>query len=239
MQAYFYEPATFSEGEQYALSAETSRHCITVLRMKAGDHICLVNGKGQKADAEIVLPHKQKTGVRITHVAQSAPRPVRLFLAVGFTKNRNRNEWLLEKAGEIGVDVLIPLQCHNSEREKLNYERMENILVAAMIQSRQAFLPELKKLMKPEEAMACFRQLSGGKVLMAHCEEQDKNPLMATLNEEDALILIGPEGDFSPEEIGECLAKGAVPVTLGPHRLRTETAAVYACTIFNQKNYAL
>lgn len=239
MQAYFYEPAVFSEGEPYVLSAETSRHCITVLRMQAGDHICLVNGKGQRADAEIVLPHKQKTGVRMLQVAQSAPRPVRLFLAVGLTKNRNRNEWLLEKATEIGVDVIIPLLCHNSEREKLNYERMENILVAAMIQSQQAFLPEMREIMRPEEAMDYFRRSTGGKVLMAHCEEQDKNPLMQALNEEDALILIGPEGDFSPEEIGKCLAQGAIPVTLGPNRLRTETAAVYACTIFNQKNYAL
>lgn len=238
MHAFFYEPIPFIKGIDHTLSADTSRHCIAVLRMQVGDRIFLVNGNGQKAEATIKLPHKQKCIVTITAIEEGTHRLPRLFIAIGFTKNRNRNEWLIEKVTEIGVDVIIPLQCQNSEREKFNAERATSIMVSAMIQSQQTFLPKLIGMMRPKQAIQWFKDQTEGKIIIAHCEEQDKNTMSQILNEEDTLILIGPEGDFASEEIDECMKSGAIPTTLGPHRLRTETAAIYACTVFNQKNYA-
>jgi len=239
MIPYFFEPTDWVENSTVQLSEASFKHCITVLRMKVGESLILVNGQGKKAKAKLQNIEKKSASVLIESLETTQARKSKLFMAVGFTKNRTRNEWMLEKITEIGVDVIIPLQCTRSEREKMNVERLNQILISAMMQSQQVFLPELKQMMSPAEAVNFFKNQTQGSILIAHCEDEDKQSLDAQLSHTDTLILVGPEGDFSPKEIENCLALGAKPVSLGPNRLRTETATVYACSIFNQKNYAL
>lgn len=239
MLPYFFESEKFENNLNLKLSSDNFRHAITVLRMQEKDQLYLVNGRGERALATIQLIEKKQCIVSIAKIETESKRSPALYMAVGFTKNRNRNEWLLEKITEIGVDVIIPLKCMHSEREKFNFERMNQILIAAMIQSQQVFLPELTQALSPEDAIQYFLKQSQGNILMAHCEEGEKRNLIDVCSVNDSLIMIGPEGDFSPEEIKACTEKGAQQISLGPNRLRTETAALYAASIFNQKNYGI
>lgn len=238
MIPYFFEPIDGLEYSTIQLSETSFKHCITVLRMKVGESLILVNGQGKKAKATLREIEKKAATVFIEQLETIPARKPKLYMAVGFTKNRTRNEWMLEKMTEIGVDVIIPLQCARSEREKMNMDRLHHILIAAMMQSQQVFLPELKQMMSPVEAINFFNNQTQGVALIAHCKDEVKQSLDTQLSHSDTLIMIGPEGDFSLKEIENCLALGAKPVSLGPNRLRTETAAVYTCSVFNQKNYA-
>jgi 16S rRNA (uracil1498-N3)-methyltransferase len=228
----FYTPDISTQAE---LPAEEAQHCTRVLRLSQGDEIMLTDGRGYFYKAEITAAEGKRCRVAITEtIFQEPPRACRLHMAVAPTKNMDRNEWLAEKATEIGLDELTFLNCRFSERREIKTGRVEKIVVAAMKQSLNARLPKLNGMTDFDAFVR--RDFRGGKFI-AHCYEGEK-PLLKDLirKDEDALVLIGPEGDFSPEEVEKALANGFVPVSLSKSRLRTETAALVACCTLNQAN---
>ena len=206
-----------------------SQHCVRVLRMKEGDEIGIIDGRGNRYRAEIVLAHPKRCGVRLLE-KEAAPNPwtARVHVAIAPTKNLDRIEWFAEKTTEIGIDAITLLRCRFSERKELKTERLNKILVSAMKQSLKAVLPQLSEMTPFAEFVA--RPFDGQKFI-AHCyDEGDRKELTELYRPgENALILIGPEGDFSPEEVEQAIACGFRPVMLGPSRLRTETAGLVAC----------
>jgi 16S rRNA (uracil1498-N3)-methyltransferase len=224
----FYQ-ARLTAGEGF-LTEEESIHAVRVLRLKEGDPVVLVDGRGMWAEAEISAPDSRKCKVKILRTLEEfGKRSYSLHLAVAPTKNHDRIEWLIEKATEIGLDTFTPLICQFSERRHIQINRLEKIAVAAMKQSVKAYLPEIHE-------MAVFTTFATapflGKKFIAHCSEGNKTHLKNLVpKNEQVMILIGPEGDFSDAEIALALQNGFREVTLGQSRLRTETAALAACHI--------
>ena len=222
----------------YILNEEESAHCVRVLRKKNGDTIQTIDGKGGFYTAEITDTNPKKCTVKIIEsVKEFGKRNFYLHLAVAPTKNIERFEWFLEKAAEIGIDEITPVICHQSERKSVKTERLDKILVSAMKQSLKAYLPKLNEAVSFKEFInADF----AGKKFIAHCqlsESSNKIHLKSTYQkQQSALILIGPEGDFSKEEIKLALEKKYTEINLGNARLRTETAAVVATTVINLMN---
>lgn len=210
------------------LPEEEARHCVRVLRLKEGVIIDLTDGKGSFYKAVIEQANQKHCIVSITEtISKPVSWPFHLHIAVAPTKNMDRLEWFAEKATEIGIDHITCLNCRYSERREVKRERIEKILVSAMKQSLKAVLPELTGMTEFEKFI---KQTFDGKKFIAHCEEGDKQLLKHAYNPgENALILIGPEGDFSTEEIAMAIDEGFIPITLGESRLRTETAALTAC----------
>ena len=221
----FYTPDIALRAE---LPEEEAGHCIRVLRLTEGDEILLTDGKGMFYKAAISRAHPKHCEVDILESwQQPALWNFQLHIAVAPTKNMDRMEWFAEKATEIGIDAITCLNCRFSERKEVKPARLEKILVSAMKQSQKATLPVLT-------GMTDFRtfvtQPFDGRTFIAHCEEGDKKLLKQLYQPgENALVLIGPEGDFSPEEIELALKNGFLPISLGESRLRTETAALVAC----------
>ena len=214
------------------LPAEEAGHAIRVLRMREGDTLTLTDGLGTFSEARITLASAKHC--RFEVVRQWNDRKLwqrGIHLAVAPTKNMDRMEWLTEKATEIGMDRLTLLHCDNSERHIVKTERLEKIAVSVMKQSHKAFKPAID----PLTAFSDFiHQPFDGQKFIAHCHEGEKVPLQTAIRgDEDNLVLIGPEGDFSPEEVAEAVKQGFVPVTLGRSRLRTETAALVAVYLMN------
>ena len=210
------------------LSEEESGHCVRVLRLNEGDQILLTDGTGAFYTAAITHAHPKHCGVELLESWRQAPLwPFYVHIAVAPTKNMDRLEWFVEKATEIGIDAISCLNCRFSERREIKSARLEKILVSAMKQSQKATLPRLEGMVDFKEFVA--RPFEGRKFI-AHCEEEEK-PLLRQLYHpgERALVLIGPEGDFSPEEITLAKSKGFESISLGESRLRTETAALVAC----------
>lgn len=205
-----------------------SGHCVRVLRHQPGDLLEVVDGKGGLYTVRLVDAHHKHAMVEILERRELPPYwKGRLVLAVAPTKNMDRMEWFAEKATEIGINAITCLNCRFSERKEIKPARLEKILVSAMKQSQKATLPELN-------GMTDFRTFVSlpfaGRKFIAHCEEGVKPLLKQTYHPgENALVLIGPEGDFSPEEIALALKCGFEPISLGESRLRTETAALVAC----------
>lgn len=226
----FYTPDI--QGNNYQLDETESKHAVRVLRLANGDSIQLIDGKGNFYEARIVDAHPKKCRVEITKtVAEFGKRNHYLHLAVAPTKNIDRFEWFLEKATEIGIDEITPVLCEHSERKVIKDERLEKVIVSAMKQSLKAYLPKLNPLTPIKDLLNSNFQ---GKKFIAHCYDQDKRELKNELDEStDNLVLIGPEGDFSEEEIQLALSKQFIPISLGESRLRTETAAVVACHTVN------
>lgn len=221
----FYTPDIVATGE---LPEEESHHCVKVLRLSEGDEVMLADGAGTFYRAVIVLAHPKHCSV---HIVETIPAPpswgFKLHLAVAPTKNLDRMEWLAEKCTEIGVDVITPLLCRYSERKELKSDRLRKIVVSAMKQSLKAVCPVV-------EEMTDFRHFVerpfDGEKYIAHCGEGERVLLTDLYHPgHNALVLIGPEGDFSPEEVACALANGYRPISLGDSRLRTETAGVVAC----------
>ncbi len=237
MLPFFYQEFLSDNLKEYVLDEATSKHCIQVLRMEVGDAIILTNGKGLRCEAEIKTPSKKHTVVNIkSNKFLEKPLP-EFSLAIAFTKNKTRNEWLLEKITEMGISHIYPIISQRSERDKVNFERLNGILVAAMLQSQQVYLPVLHLSKKLKEFMVEMEAFKGQKFI-AHCVEaaERKDLLQALEKNKDTLVLVGPEGDFSEEEIELCLQKEFKSVSFGKNRLRTETAGLYACTLFNAIN---
>jgi 16S rRNA (uracil1498-N3)-methyltransferase len=229
----FYTPDI--SGKTYTLDETESKHGIRVLRLEKGDEITLVDGKGGLFVAEIEEPNPKRCTVNVIrkqlHFGQLN---YRVHVAIAPTKNIERIEWFLEKATEIGIDRVTPLLCRYSERKEIKNERLEKIMVSAMKQSLKAYLPQLDELTKFNDFI---HQPFEGQKFIAHCEEQQRELLKNAIKTgENYLILIGPEGDFSTEEIEMALIAGFLPVSLGVSRLRTETAGVVACHTFNLLN---
>lgn len=238
MLPFFYHTNLSGASGDLILDEATSRHCIQVLRMARGAQILLCNGKGTTAIAEIIIPDRKKCQVAVLSLSNSNPRPVQLSVGIAFTKNKSRNEWFLEKATELGIEHIYPLIVQRSEKEKYNAERYEQILVSAMLQSQQAFMPSLHTPQKLVGFLDFVKNNFRGQQFIAHCINDKRASFLKSLEkEQDSLILIGPEGDFSPEETDLCMSRRFIPVQLGENRLRTETAGLYACTVFNAFHY--
>ena len=214
-----------------ALPEEESRHCVRVLRLVEGDEIEVVDGAGMLYRCRIAMAHAKHCGVEIVSKQACLPHWGRkIMIAVAPTKNLDRIEWMAEKCTEIGVDRITPLLCRHSERKVLKIERLHKIVVAAMKQSLKAQLPQLDELTPIEDFLA---EDSDAQRFIAYCDEslpRDERKSLAQVYEpsRDAVVLIGPEGDFDPQEVALALKAGFMPVTLGESRLRTETAALMA-----------
>jgi len=224
---YFFE-ADLLHASQLVLSEETSKHCVQVLRMKAGEPLQLTDGKGHLITAAITEADKKQCVVTVTQT-QFTERPARrVCIAISLLKNANRFEWFLEKATEMGVAEIVPLLCARTEKQRFRWDRMQHILVAAMLQSEQTWLPVLHEPKSVDEVIA---STTYGQKLVAHCAEQMKQSINELPVSNDVQLLIGPEGDFTLTEIQMALTHGFEAVTLGNTRLRTETAGVVASAL--------
>lgn len=211
----------------FELDAEESFHCAKVLRMKAGQIIRVTDGKGNAAEGTLERVHEKECSGKITLSLPAKNRNHRIHLAIAPTKQNERMEWMLEKCVETGIDEVSFIRCDNSERVNLKTERMRNIVRSAVKQSLQSFIPKVNELTSFETFIA--DHMTGSRFI-AHCAEGERLDLVKQeLKGKDVLIVIGPEGDFSPKEIQRATAAGFVPVSLGEHRLRTETAGLYVC----------
>jgi 16S rRNA (uracil1498-N3)-methyltransferase len=210
------------------LSEEESQHAVKVLRLQSGDEIVVVDGVGGYHKARITNPHHKRCGFEILETtAEYGKRNFRLHIAIAPTKNIERLEWFIEKATEIGIDEITPIICRFSERKIVKEERLEKIVVSAAKQSVKAYFPVLNPLCTFDELL---KKSTASQKFIAHCYEEDKRLLQTEIEKgSDVLVLIGPEGDFSKEEVEKALATGFRPVSLGTSRLRTETAGVVAC----------
>ena len=212
----------------YTLPEEESGHCVRVLRLREGDELHITDGRGTLYRAEVEEAHPKHCTIRIVEEHHEwEKRPYRLTVAVAPTKNIDRIEWFVEKATESGIDRIVPILCDHSERKVIKEERLEKIAVSAMKQSLKSYKPQIDPL---TPIRALFAEPFEGVKLIAHCEEDMERVFMGDVvtKGEDVMILIGPEGDFSKEEIEAARKAGFREVTLGQSRLRTETAALAA-----------
>lgn len=218
--------AHIEEG-QGVLTPEESWHCARVLRSKPGEHVRLIDGLGKAWEAELSLvSDKQCVARLLSDPLVDAPRPYSLHLAIAPTKQIDRMEWLAEKAVEIGIDVLSFMQCKNSERTVVKTDRIKKIVESAVKQSLQARIPVVNELLPFKKILEC----RANHQLIAHCFEGPKSDLRhLPLKGQSVLVLIGPEGDFTSEEIKQATEAGFNGLSLGSHRLRTETAGLYVC----------
>lgn len=210
-------------------SREESRHIIRVLRKKSGDRVFITDGKGIRYEAEIVDPDDKKCLARIRK-KESKPdnKGYRLHIAMAPTKMNDRFEWFLEKSTEIGIDEITPILCDHSERKKVNLDRYAKVIQSAAKQSLKYTLPKLNPLQKIDELIASSDAEARG---IAHCYPDEKCDLKDLVRDKsDILVLIGPEGDFSPREIELAAESGFISLGLGASRLRTETAGVVVCS---------
>jgi len=231
----FYTPDIQPTHPQYFLNEEESKHCIRVLRLGVGDEVQLIDGRGGLYAAEIKDAHPKRTILQITSVkTEFARRNHYLHIAIAPTKNIERLEWFLEKATEIGIDEISLIICQRSERKEAKADRLNKIITSAIKQSLKAYHPVLNE---PEPLSKFMSKDFGGQKFIAHCEDGDKGNLRDLIDKQGRyLILIGPEGDFTPKEIEEALNNGFKAITLGESRLRTETAALEACFEINFLN---
>lgn len=227
----FYTPDIQTKPE---LPEEEAQHCVRVLRLSAGDEITLTDGKGNFYRAEITASTNKRCLVKVLETIPQEPLwSGHLHIAMAPTKNMDRNEWFAEKATEIGFNELTFLNCRFSERKVIKMERIEKIVVSAIKQSLKARLPKLNGMTDFDKFIT---QEFAGQKFIAHCYEGEK-PLLKNVMKpgEDALVLIGPEGDFSEEEVAKAIEKGFQPISLGKSRLRTETAALVATMVVNSE----
>ena len=217
------------------LDAEESRHAVRVLRLREGDEMYVTDGHGMIARCRMVTAEEKGCAVEVVGMEMATALPVNLCLAVAPTKNPSRMEWLVEKAVEVGVNQIYLLQSDHSERVFMKTDRLHRIAISAMKQSLRGILPEIMPVMSVREFVTETSFPEGSQRFIAHCEaDKPRTPLAAALQAgRNTTVLIGPEGDFSEEEIALALEHGFQPVSLGPARLRTETAALYAVTAFN------
>ena len=224
----FYNPSLDNSFKQFSFTPEESKHIVRVLRKKEGDILYITNGRGLLFEAKILMADPKKCKAEIVSEKRSVPRTYSLHLAVAPTKMNDRFEWFLEKATEIGIDEITPILCENSERKVIKQERLEKIVQSAMKQSLQTFLPKLNPLVPYSQFL---KNVTGELQFIAHCHEGEKVELKRRVAaDRDVVVLIGPEGDFSPPELNLAFETGFIPVSLGKNRLRTETAAIVACS---------
>lgn len=230
----FYTPDI--DSSEYSLNEEESKHCLKVLRLGLGDVVNLIDGRGGFYEAEIIGEGKRNVQLRVTASTQEyQKRNHHLHIVVAPTKNIDRLEWFLEKATEIGIDEITPVICERSERKIIKEDRLNKVITSAVKQSLQAYHPVLN----PQISLTDFLKMEHDSIKMiAHCIDGEPRQYISQvlLPHQRYLILIGPEGDFSPKEIELALQSGFKPLTLGNTRLRTETAALAACFEVNYLN---
>lgn len=225
----FYAPDIDFDSDCYTLSEEESRHCVRVLRLRVGDSLYVTDGEGTLCRAEIVKISPKNCTLSLRERTEAfEKRNYRLCVAMAPTKNTDRLEWFVEKATEIGIDRIVPLLTEHGERRVLKTDRLMRVATGAVKQSLKAYHPQIDKLTSFRQVVE--EQSFEGLKFIAYCgEEVERFPLKECIQPgEDVLVLIGPEGDFSPEEVAMACRNGFVPVTLGRSRLRTETAGVVA-----------
>lgn len=221
------------------LNEETSKHIVQVLRMQNGEQLQLTDGKGNLFTCAITDNNRKRCAVKIIRTTNDQRTTVNLCIAISLVKNNSRFEWFLEKATEIGITEIIPLICTRTEKQHFRLDRMNGILISAMLQSQQTWLPVLHEPVKFENLK--MAQFENSLKFIAHCEDENNKVELTSqlLNPSTSkpaclpgrLILIGPEGDFTKEEINLALQHDFMPVTLGDTRLRTETAGMVAATL--------
>ena len=219
----------------HVLPEEESQHAVKVLRLQVGEEITLIDGAGGFFKAKITNPHPKHCSFEITEtILEYGKRDFNLHIAIAPTKNIERLEWFIEKATEIGIDEITPIICRFSERKVIKAERLEKIIVSASKQSLKAYFPKLNPLCSFDELI---KNQQASQKFIAHCYDEDKRLLQNEVQKSnDVLILIGPEGDFSREEVQKAMSAGFIPVSLGNSRLRTETAGVVACHTVSLRN---
>lgn len=231
---FFYTDEIKTSATQFVLNEETSRHVAQVLRMQHGEHLLLTDGNGNLFNAEIIDDSRKKCAVKILSVSTKPPPTKKNTVAISLVKNSTRFEWFIEKATEIGINEIVPLLCIRTEKQHFRRDRMKSILTSSMLQSQQSWLPQLHEPVKYNEYLKYVKESTDVQKFIAHCEEENFKEQLANsilTNSTARLILIGPEGDFTKEEIAEALQNNFLPVSLGNTRLRTETAGVVAATL--------
>lgn len=233
---FFYSPGIPSSGF-FTLDSEESRHCLRVLRKKIGDKINVVDGKGNFYEAEIINDRGRLCEIKIlSHRRHYGKRDFKLAIAIAMPKNTQRLEWFLEKATEIGIDEIYPMLTERTERTRMNTHRLGKVIISAMKQSAQAYLPVLHEPKKFSDMMITG-VVSVMQKFIAVCGIENARHLKDAYQKgNDALVLIGPEGNFTGGEVKLATASGFTPVSLGRSRLRVETAGVAACLTINLMN---
>lgn len=228
----FYSPDFNLNAKQLRLNKEESKHCVKVLRLGIGDIVELQNGQGGIATAKILIDDPKSCELVVLEVVQKEQTISPIHIAIAPTKSIDRFEWFLEKATELGVNEITPILCSHSERKVIKHDRLEKVLIAAMKQSHRSFVPKLNPLTTYKSFLT--NKLTEEALYIAHCMSSTQ-PLLhlknMDTNNKSALVLIGPEGDFSKEEVEMAIETGFKPVSLGKNRLRTETAGIAACHI--------
>jgi len=228
----FYTPDITKTTTKFTFDKTESRHIVKVLRKKTNDKLFITNGKGALFTSEIIIGDDKNCTVKIINIeTKEKPWNYNLHIAIAPTKNIDRFEWFLEKATEIGIDEITPILCDHSERKIIKIDRLNRILESAMKQSLKFQLPKLNDLMSFSDFV---EHNNVENLFIAHCEDSDKKNLKSALESAEftskpaITILIGPEGDFSTEEIEIAMRKNILPISLGKSRLRTETAGIVA-----------
>lgn len=229
---FFYKEDLDLLSTEVVLDEDTSKHITQVLRMQAGEPLQLTDGKGNVYIALIKDANRKKCIVSFMATNHQPQTRNRISIAISLIKNSNRFEWFLEKATELSITEIVPLLCERTEKQHFRFDRMKNILVSAMLQSQQCWLPVLHEPVKFDKVILSSAQQQK---FIAHCIEAEKRNLVDLVNESlsSRIILIGPEGDFSPAEIQLAIQQHFIPVTLGDTRLRTETAGIVAATLLS------
>lgn len=213
-----------------------SQHCIKVLRMKQGDTVIVTDGKGYRYNCTIIDPHPKHVYLNIdSEESISNHWSEEIIVAVAPTKNLDRIEWFAEKSTEIGINRIIPIKCANSERKDLKTDRIRKILISAMKQSLKTVLPDIDDMTKLSEVV---KMPFEGQKFIAFCDENIPRKIFSSeyIPHSNAIILIGPEGDFSPEEVDLAIKNGFQPISFGNSRLRTETAALFSVNAIHTIN---
>jgi 16S rRNA (uracil1498-N3)-methyltransferase len=215
------------QGNSITLDREESRHCLRVLRYREGSVIRITDGKGNMMDGKIVIADPDGCQVDIIR-RQLIPRYYDpLHIAIAPTKNPDRLEWFMEKVTEIGIEEVTPLICEHAERTTVKVSRLQKIMVSAVKQSLKAWAPIIHE---PTDFRDFIAKPFEGQKFIAYCETGKESMLFREFKPSmPTLVLIGPEGDFSPKEVAQAMDHGFIPVSLGPSRLRTETAGVVVC----------
>ena len=230
---FFYIKEYDPSQKKIVLDEDTSKHLVQVLRMRDGEKLNLTDGKGNLLTAEIIDDHKRHCQVKVIDSRFTSHDSRKISIAISLLKNSNRFEWFLEKATEIGINEIIPMICERTEKQKFREDRMQSILISAMLQSQQCWLPVLHK---PVAYELIFRQdeiIHTTQKFIAHCIEDQKRNLADLVNETlpSQIILIGPEGDFTVSEVQLAIHNHFDAVSLGDTRLRAETAGIVAAAI--------
>ncbi|MFT4600539.1 MAG: 16S rRNA (uracil1498-N3)-methyltransferase [Arenicella sp.] len=206
-----------------------SLHATKVMRLKEGDQINIIDGNGRSVEAKITSTVKKEVGFEVINEDRSSEHPLPLTIAIAPTKSIDRFSFFLEKCTEMGIKEVIPIESANSERKRLRKDKAEKVAIGALKQSGNRFLPHIHEMISFKEMIS--KDYGEAVKLIAHCEDDNsKKTIENTLKvNQSSIILIGPEGDFSPEEINLAKENGFTPISLGKSRLRTETAGILAC----------